>query len=194
MTSPDAGDITRILSATGDLERGEALDRLLPVVYEELRRLAASKLRREHPGHTLQTTALVHEVYLRLGVGEQRWESRAHFFHAAAESMRRILVDHARRRMRHKRGGGRSRVDLEDVVLGVWTDPHELLAVDEAFRRLEEVDGRAADVVRLRYFARLSVDETAQALDLSERTVMREWAYARAWLRDALSDGPPTSE
>ena len=103
--------------------------------------------------------------------------------------MRRILVDHARRRLRVKRGGGRVPVPLEDVQPGAWRDPHELLAVDEAIRRLEEQDGRAAEIVRLRYFAGLSVDETARALDLSERTVMREWAYARAWLRDALEDG-----
>jgi len=187
MTSSRRGDITRILQADG-LDRAEALDRLLPLVYDELRALARARLRAERPGHTLQATALVHEAYLRL-VGEESppWGGRAHFFHAAAEAMRRILIEHARSRGRVKRGGGRVRVDLEDDHVAEWPDPDELLAVDEAIRRLEEVDGRAADVVRLRYFAGLSVEETAGALQLSERTVMREWAYAKAWLKDALA-------
>lgn len=189
MTPPEHGDITRILSSVEGLDREEALDRLLPVVYDELRAIAAARLRAERSGHTLQTTALVHEAYIRL-VGSEHpvWSNRAHFFYAAAEAMRRILVDHARRRTRSKRGGERVRVELDEAHLTGWPDPHELLAVDEAVRRLEEVDDRAADVVRLRYFAGLSVEETAQALDLSERTVMREWAYARAWLRDALTE------
>jgi RNA polymerase sigma factor (TIGR02999 family) len=189
MTPSEHGDITRILSSVEDLDRDEALDRLLPIVYHELRMIAAARLRAERSGHTLQTTALVHEAYIRL-VGSERpvWKNRAHFFHAAAEAMRRILVDHARRRTRSKRGGNRVRVELDEAHLTGWPDPDELLAVDEAVRRLEEVDDRAADVVHLRYFAGLSVEETAQALDLSERTVMREWAYARAWLRDALTD------
>jgi RNA polymerase sigma factor (TIGR02999 family) len=189
MTPSEHGDITRILSSVEDLDRDEALDRLLPIVYDELRMIAAARLRAERSGHTLQTTALVHEAYIRL-VGSERpvWKNRAHFFHAAAEAMRRILVDHARRRTRSKRGGNRVRVELDEAHLTGWPDPDELLAVDEAVRRLEEVDDRAADVVHLRYFAGLSVEETAQALDLSERTVMREWAYARAWLRDALTD------
>lgn len=189
MTPSEHGEITRILFSVEDLDRGEALDRLLPIVYDELRAIAAARLRAERSGHTLQTTALVHEAYIRL-VGSERpvWSNRAHFFYAAAEAMRRILVDHARRRTRSKRGGDRVRVELDEAHLSRWPDPHELLAVDEAVRRLEEVDDRAADVVRLRYFAGLSVEETAQALDLSERTVMREWAYARAWLRDALTE------
>lgn len=173
------------------MDRAEAMERLLPAVYEELRVMAAAHLRGEREGHTLQSTALVHEAYLRLvGAEAPPWRSRAHFFHAAAEAMRRILIEHARRRSRAKRGGRRLRVDLDDALrdprLVDWPDPDELLAVDQAIRRLEEEDARAAEVVRLRYFAGLDVDETAKALDLSERTVMREWAYAKAWLRDAL--------
>lgn len=193
MTSSKRGEITRILSMADELDRAEAMDRLLPVVYDELRMIASAQLRGERPGHTLQSTALVHEAYVRLvGSDAPPWRSRAHFFHAAAEAMRRILIEHARMRMRVKRGGGRARVDLGDAIadarLADWPDPHELLAVNEAIRRLEEEDGRAADIVRLRYFAGLSVEETAKALDLSERTVMREWAYAKAWLRDALGE------
>lgn len=169
--------------------RPEALDELFPLVYDELRQLASRRLRREPHAGTLQTTALVHEAYLRL-VGSEGppWNSRAHFFHAAAEAMRRILIEYARRRTRLKRGGDRVRIDLDQAEVAEWPDPVELLAVDEAIRRLEEQDGRAADVVRLRYFVGLSVEETGRALDLSERTVMREWAYARAWLRDALGE------
>lgn len=171
------------------MDRAEALDRLLPLVYEELRGMARARLRAERPGHTLQATALVHEAYLRLrGEDAPPWAGRAHFFHAAAEAMRRILIEHARSRARVKRGGGRVRVDLDEVQFSHMPDPDELLAVDEAIRRLEEVDDRASDVVRLRYFAGLSVEETALALDISERTVMREWAYAKAWLKDALSE------
>lgn len=189
MPSSPRGDITRILSMSDGMDRAEALERLLPLVYEELRAIARARLRDERPGHTLQATALVHEAYLRLvGSDAPPWSGRAHFFHAAAKAMRRILIEHARSRGRVKRGGGRVRVDLEDAHVAEWPDPDELLAVDEAIRRLEKVDGRAADVVHLRYFAGLSVEETARALDLSERTVMREWAYARAWLKDALAE------
>ncbi len=179
-------EITGVLSMA-HVDRAEALERLLPIVYDELRAIATSRLRGEREGHTLQATALVHEAYLRLvGAEAPAWRSRAHFFHAAAEAMRRILIDHARRRMRVKRGGDNVPVELDDAHVADWPDPVELLAVDEAIRRLEEQDDRAADVVRLRYFAGLSVEETASALALSERTVMREWAYAKAWLRDAL--------
>lgn len=187
MPTSRQGEVTRILSSDGGLGRAEMLDRLLPIVYEELRTIAAARLRSENPGHTLQPTALVHEAYLRL-MGDEgpAWNNRAHFFYVAGEAMRRILIDHARRRRRLKRGGDRIRVDLDDARLALWPDPDELLAVDEAIRRLEEVDTRATDVVRLRYFVGLTVAETASALDLSERTVMREWSYAKAWLRDAL--------
>jgi RNA polymerase sigma factor (TIGR02999 family) len=189
MATPRQGEITRILSMADRLDRAEMLDHLLPVVYDELRAIAAARLRGERQGHTLQPTALVHEAYLRLlGGAGPPWNSRAHFFHAAAEAMRRILIEYARRRKRVKRGGGRVRVDLEDAQVAEWPHPDELLAVDEAIRRLEEEDSRAADVVRLRYFVGLSVEETSKALELSERTVMREWAYAKAWLRDALGE------
>lgn len=195
MTTPRQGEITRILSMADGLDRAEVLDHLLPLVYDELRAIAAARLRGERPDHTLQPTALVHEAYLRLLGGEgPPWNSRAHFFHAAAEAMRRILIEYARRRKRAKRGGGRVRVDLEDAHVAAWPDPDELLAVDQAIRRLDEEDSRAADVVRLRYYLGLSVEETARALDLSERTVMREWAYAKAWLREALGETADRSE
>lgn len=188
MASSRPGEVTRILSLPEGMDRAEALNRLLPVVYDELRAIARARLRGERPGHTLQTTSLVHEAYLRLVGGDAPpWSGRAHFFHAAAEAMRRILIEHARSRSRLKRGGDRVRVDLEEAPGAEGPDPDEVLAVDQAIRRLEEVDDRAADVVRLRYFAGLSVEETAKALDLSERTVMREWAYAKAWLKDALT-------
>lgn len=198
MASADQGEVTEILSMAAGLDRAEALDRLLPVVYDELRTIARARLRDERTGHTLETTALVHEAYLRLvGSDAPPWSGRAHFFHAAAEAMRRILIEYARRRTRVKRGGDRQRIGLDEARLepqmADWPDPDELLALDEALGRLGESDGRAADVVRLRYFAGLSVQETAQALDLSERTIMREWAYAKAWLRDAL-DGRGQSE
>ena len=186
--TPSRHEVTRILRGAG-LSRQQVLGELAPIVYEELRTMARSRLRGERSGHTLETTALVHEAYLRLVGGDHTpWESRAHFFHAAAEAMRRILIEYARRRTRVKRGGTRVRVDLDEAFPAEWPDPDELLAVDEAIRRLESEDGRAADVVRLRYFAGLSVEETAKALDLSDRTVMREWAYAKAWLRDALGE------
>lgn len=166
------------------------MERLLPAVYEELRALARSQLRGERPDHTLQPTALVHEAYLRLLKGAQPpWADRQHFFRAAAEAMRRILIEHARGRGRVKRGGKRIRVDLSGVDLAREEDLDQLLALDDAFRRLEQQDPEAADVVRLRFYAGLSVAETAQAKGLSERTVKREWAFARAWLYDCLRGG-----
>ncbi|NNF26891.1 MAG: sigma-70 family RNA polymerase sigma factor [Gemmatimonadetes bacterium] len=180
-----------MLSRSEGLDRSEATDRLLPVVYEELRALARARLRDERAGHTLETTALVNEAYLRLVGGDgPPWSGRAHFFHAAARAMRQILVDHARSRNRIKRGAGMSPVSLDEArAQADESDPDEILAVDQALRRLEMEDPRAADVVHLRYYAGLSVKETAQALALSERTVLREWAYAKAWLRDALDEG-----
>jgi RNA polymerase sigma factor (TIGR02999 family) len=177
-------DITRILSA---VERGDAHapEQLLPLVYDELRRLAAQRLAHEKPGQTLQATALVHEAYLRLvGAGAALdWSSRGHFFAAAAEAMRRILVEAARRRGRWKRGGGRHRVDLLEADLTVDDPPDEVLAIDEALERLGTEDPQAVELVKLRYFAGLSVEEAAQALGLSRATAYRHWAYARAWVR-----------
>jgi RNA polymerase sigma factor (TIGR02999 family) len=165
------------------------MERLFPLVYDELRTLARAQLRNERPDHTLQPTALVHEAWLRLlGSSKPAWNDRPHFFRAAAEAMRRILIDHARKRTRDKRGGRQVRVELDDVHAAPADDQDRLLALDDAFRRLEKQDPGAADVVRLRFYAGLSVAETAHATGLSERTVKREWAFARAWLYQALSD------
>jgi len=185
-----------VISSPGESERtltsrDEELDRLFPLVYDELRTLARAQLRRERADHTLQPTALVHEAWLRL-LGDDRppWTDRRHFFRAAAEAMRRILVEHARKRNRLKRGGRQVRVELGagNEPAG-WDDLDGLLALDEAIRRLESQDPQAAEVVRLRFFAGLSVEEAAAATGLSERTVKREWAFARAWLYDALAGG-----
>lgn len=172
--------------------RAAALDRLVPLVYDELRALARSRLRRERPDNSLQATALVHEVYLRLlGSADQpAWNDRHHFFVVAAEAMRRILIERARARGRQKRGGGAAAIELESVDLATEHDLDAVLALDDAIRRLEEQDPRAASVVRLRFFAGLSVEETAEATGLSVRTVKREWAYARAWLFDTLRNAP----
>ncbi len=183
------GEITQILAALRGMDRQAALGRLLPLVYDELRALARAHLRTERPDHTLQATALVHEAYLRLLGGQDLpWNDRAHFFRAAAEAMQRILIEHARKRGRIKRGGDRVRMRISSVHLGTEQDPDEILALDEAIRRLEEQDPRVADVVRLRFFAGLSVEETAKALEVSERTVKREWSFARAWLYNALRE------
>jgi RNA polymerase sigma factor (TIGR02999 family) len=177
-------DVTQLLDAAAAGNRQAAAD-LLPLVYDELRKLAAARLAAENPGQTLQATALVHEAYLRL-VGPAdgaNWDHRGHFFAAAAEAMRRILVDAARRRARLKRGGGRARVDLEGVAAGA--DPEcdaDLLDLDAALTRLEAVHPEAAAVVKLRHFTGLSAEEAAAALGVSKRTADRDWAFARAWL------------
>jgi RNA polymerase sigma factor (TIGR02999 family) len=179
-------EVTRILTAIEGGDTGAA-DKLLPLVYEQLRAIAGQRMAQERAGHTLQATALVHEAYLRL-VGSHKvgWANRSHFYLAAAEAMRRILIEHARKRNRIKRGGDRRRAPVSVADLAAAQDSEEIVAVDDAIRRLGEQDAQAAKVVRLRFFAGLSVDETARALDLSPRTVAREWAYARAWLHDAL--------
>jgi RNA polymerase sigma factor (TIGR02999 family) len=188
--TPSRHRVTRILDGAAGLTREQVLERLAPVVYDELRTLAAAHLRRERPDHSLQPTALVHEAYLRLVGGEHApWEDRGHFFRAAARAMRRILIEQARRRGRQKRGGGRVRVSLDVPLASTWDDPDRMLALDEALRRLEGQDPRSAEVVQLRYFGGLSVRETAEALGTSERTVKREWTFARAWLRNALGEG-----
>ena len=165
-------------------------EELLPIVYDGLRTLAQQRMAQERCGHMLQATALVHEAFLRIvGEGEHGWVNRAQFFAAAAEAMRRILIEHARARGCVVHGGERQRVTLSGVDLAATEDLGQVLVVDEAFQRLVRADPRAADVVRLRFYAGLSEAETAAALELSERTVRREWAYARAWLLDVLQTG-----
>ena len=185
-------EVTRILSA---IEQGDphAAEQLLPLVYEELRNLAAQKLAREKPGQTLQATALVHEAYLRLVDVEtaQRWNSRGHFFAAAAEAMRRILVEQARRKRRRKHGGDRRRVGLDEAQVAE-APAEKLLALDEALGRLEAVDPLAARLVKLRYFARLTMQETAETLGIPLRQAERNWTYARAWLHRELFPFAPT--
>ncbi len=185
-------DVTRILSA---IEQGDpsAAGQLLPLVYDELRLLAAHRLAHEQPGQTLQATALVHEAYLRLVDVEQaqQWNSRGHFFAAAAEAMRRILVESARRKKRDKHGGGLRRVDLDASCLVTPDPPDDLEALDEALARFEAVDPAAAGLVKLRFFAGLSMPQAAEALGVPLRTAERNWAYARAWLHRALAAEPP---
>jgi RNA polymerase sigma factor (TIGR02999 family) len=183
-------DVTQVLSA---VEQGDAhaAEQLLPLVYDELRRLAAERLAREKPGQTLEATALVHEAYLRLVDVEQAqaWNSRGHFFAAAAEAMRRILVENARRRAAQKRGGARKRVDLEGVEAAAPSRPEGLLFLDEALGRLAQEDPSAAEVAKLRLFAGLSVEEASEVLGVSRATAFRHWTYARAWLQAALQEG-----
>ena len=183
-------EITQILNALSDAD-GESAERLLPMVYDELRRLAAHKLAHETPGQTLQATALVHEAYLRLvgdaGADESRWNGRGHFFAAAAEAMRRILVDQARTRRALKRGGGAVRVDVEPDRLTAPAPDDELIALDEALSRLAESHPEHAALVKLRYFAGLSADDAASALGISPSTADRRWAFARAWLKLAMA-------
>lgn len=187
--------VTSILahSTPGDPQTPEAI---LPFVYDELRRLAERHMNREAGGHTFQPTALVHEAYLRLvGDAEARWDGRGHFYAAAARAMRRILVDHARRKAALRHGGGRRRVDLDklDVTLAEASGhPEDLLALDEALSRLETIDPRKASIVMLRHFAGLTIEETARALDLSITTVKDEWAFARAWLHGELGPSDRT--
>ena len=204
-------EVTEILQA---IDRGDTstTDELLPIVYAELRRIAASKLSRESPGITLQTTALVHEAYMRL-VGRKAdedtaesqtnetqdvrgatWNSKGHFFAAAAESMRRILIDNARRKKRFKHGGDRDRVEFDNVDLAVSDRSVDLIALDEALAKLEAEDEPKARLVKLRYFAGLTIEQCARALDVSEPTVKRHWYYARAWLRREMGDGGTTGE
>jgi RNA polymerase sigma factor (TIGR02999 family) len=182
-------DITRILSAA---EQGDphAAEQLLPLVYDELRRLAAQKLAQETPGQTLQATALVHDAYIRLVGMEkpQNWNSRNHFFAAAAEAMRRILVENFRRKMSEKYGGDRDRIPLEEIEIAVAAPSSDLLALDEALTRLAAEKPVVADLVKLRFFAGLTMDEAAQTLGISPATAYRQWDYARAWLFRELSE------
>jgi RNA polymerase sigma factor (TIGR02999 family) len=181
-------DATRILSA---IEGGDpsAAEQLLPLVFNELRQLAAAKMARERPGHTLQATALVHEAYLRLVDAEQaqHWKSRRHFFAAAAEAMRRILIERARQRHSLKQGGGRERLDLDNLDLASPQRPDDWLGLDEALTRLAAVEPQAAELIHLRYFAGRTMEEAAEMLGLSRRSAHRLWAYAKAWLLQELA-------
>jgi RNA polymerase sigma factor (TIGR02999 family) len=180
-------EVTRILSA---IEQGDAhaAEQLLPLVYDELRCLAAAKLAQEKPGQTLQATALVHEAYLRLVDVEQaqRWNSRGHFFAAAAEAMRRILVERARRKKRRRHGGDRQRLDLDEADLVCLLPPDELLSLHDALDRLDQLDAAAAELVKVHCFAGLSVEEAAGVLGLSRTSAYRHWTFARAWLFSQL--------
>ena len=184
-------EVTRILNA---IEQGDAkaADELLPLVYEELRHLAARKMSRESPGHTLQATALVHEAYIRLvGSEAQNWKGRTHFFAAAAEAMRRILIDNARRKKSLKHGGGRQRIDLDKLVLSDDNNElsDELLILDEALKKLAKENKIEADIVKLRYFAGLTGRQAAEVLGISRSTADEHWAYARARLRLEITKG-----
>lgn len=178
--------VTQILS---QIEAGDAApEDLLPAVYEELKRMAQSKMARERPGHTLQATALVHEAWFRLGGPDKMgWQNRRHFFGAAAEAMRRILVDHARKRQSLKRGGG-GQQELDDTPLVVTAPPDELLAVHESLDQLEAKDAQAAELVKLRYFIGMTMEEAANAMGLKKRTAESLWVYGRAWLRRAIRE------
>jgi RNA polymerase sigma factor (TIGR02999 family) len=187
-------DVTRILVA---IEQGDAraADELLPLVYQELRRLAAQKLSQERPGQTLQATALVHEAYIRLvGAEAPNWEGRTHFFAAAAESMRRILIENARRKQRRKHGGDHRRVDLDNADIATEGPSTDLIALDEALTKLAEEDRVVADLVEMRYFAGLTLGQAASILGVSRRTADRYWAYARAWLYQEITNAekPPS--
>jgi RNA polymerase sigma factor (TIGR02999 family) len=183
-------EVTRILAA---VQQGDphAAEQLLPLVYGELRKLAARKMAQEKVGQTLDATALVHEAYLRLVDGEkaQHWNSRGHFFAAAAEAMRRILVDRAREKGRTKRGGRRKQLDIDALALATHIEPDQLLAMDDALSRLAEDDQTAGQLVKLRYFAGLTVEQAAKVLGIATSTAYRHWNYARAWLHSELLQG-----
>lgn len=187
-------DVTRILS---QIESGDpsAAEQLLPLVYDELRKLAAAKLNNEKPCQTLQATALVHDAYIRLVDVEQarHWNSRGHFFAAAAEAMRRILIENARRKRRIKRGGDKLRCELRDAELAMDGPTDELLAVDEALTKFTAEDPAGAELVKLRYFVGLTIDEAAQVLGISRATAFRQWNYAKAWFRRELDEQDKTA-
>jgi RNA polymerase sigma factor (TIGR02999 family) len=185
--SPAPGEVTRLLARAGS-DGHQVLDRLFTLIYDELHRIAQRQLRGERADHTLGATDVVHEAYLRL-VGRERleWHDRAHFLAVAASAMRRLLIDHARRRTAEKRGGGRQAVDLTDAMLASAHQDDRLLDLDEALRRLEAVQPRKARVVECRFFAGLSIDETAEALGVARATAARDWTVARAWLHRELA-------
>lgn len=186
MSDPNSTDVTRLLSAING-GHTKAADELLPLVYDSLRRMAGAHMSHEPPGHTLQPTALVHEAYLRLvGASDMKWHGRGHFFAAAATAMRRILVERARRKMATKHGGGRKAVPIDEGSLAAEPDAVDMLALDEALDRLALRDERWTQIVMLRYFAGLSIEDTAAAMGLSMTTVKDEWNFARAWLHREL--------
>lgn len=194
MSENREGPVTQLLVRCRDGDRA-ALDELLPLVYGELRRIAQSHLRREQPGHTLQSTALVHEAYLRLvGAAQQQWQDRAHFFGIAANAMRQILVDHARARVALKRGAGAERIELTDDVSSTAAPEIDVLALDAALGRLAELDPLQARIVEFRFFAGLTIDECAEALSVSPATVKRDWTSARAWLQRELTTRAAVTE
>lgn len=185
--TPSSNNVTQMLH---DWSKGDqkVLDRLIPIVYEELRRQATRYLRRERPGHTLQTTALIHEAYIRLiDQKSVRWQNRAHFFAISAQLMRRILVDHARSRQAAKRGGSDIKLPLEEAMIVSQGREVNLVALDEALERLAVIDPQQSRVVELRFFSGLSVEETAEVLGVSPRTITRDWNVAKAWLRREIS-------
>ena len=189
MTTPPPEEVSQLLMDWGDGDQA-ALDKLIPVVYQEMRRLAHHYMRRERAGHTLQTTALVNEAYMRLAdYKRMRWQSRAHFFAVAAQVMRRILVEHARGRNYAKRGGGAQKVQLDEAAYVSAGRSAQVIAVDDALKELEAWDARKGRIVELRFFGGLSIDETAEVLKISPTTVQREWKSAKAWLLRALSEG-----
>lgn len=182
-------EVTQLLLDWGKGDRA-ALDKLVPVVYQELRRLAAYHMRRERPGHTLQTSALVNEAYMRLvDYRHMRWQSRAHFFAVAAQAMRRILVEHARKRQFAKRGGGALKVSFDEAEIASQDQAADFVALDDALTSLEVLDPRKSRIVELRYIGGLNIEETAEVLDISPATVQREWRAAKAWLYRAIKEG-----
>jgi RNA polymerase sigma factor (TIGR02999 family) len=186
---PRSEDVSELLVAWSNGDKA-ALDKLIPIVYHELRRLAHDYMKRERPQHSLQTTALVHEAYMRLAdYKRMRWQNRAHFFAVAASVMRRILIENARRQNYAKRGGGAERVELAEAMIISTDRSGEVLAIDEALRDLESWDARKAKIVELRFFGGLNIDEAAEVLKISPTTVQREWRAAKAWLHHAIAAG-----
>lgn len=189
VSKKEAGEVTRLLNALGQGD-GNAADELTAAIYAALRRLAAAKMASERPGHTIQPTSLVHEAWLRLGGGkDQKWESRAHFFGAAAEAMRRILIENARRRQAARHGGGQQRFDVDEVEISAGTKDDELIEVNEVLEKFAALDPQKAELVKLRYFVGLTLEETAEVLGVSVPTVKRWWNYSRAWLRVEMAAG-----
>lgn len=186
----DPDNVTRLLLEWSGGNK-QALEKMLPLIYDELRRLAHNFLYRERPGHTLQTTALVHEAYLKLiDQRDARWQNRAHFFAIAAQAMRRILIDSARKHIADKRGGGGEKLSLAEVATITPEPDSNLLALDEALKALAEIDAQQSRIIELRYFGGLTIEETAEVMNLSPATIKREWTMARAWLHQSLSGEP----